>query len=130
MAVVSSDGQINASRGVQGGHDGPPGKTFKVRRDGTEEKLPGVVEVRLEQGEFIRGIDSGGAGYGNPLAREPTRVLRDVMERWETFERARELYGVVFNGTKVSDELRVDEIATAALREKLVRGAASPGSTS
>ena len=67
---------------------------------------------------------------GNPLARDLWRVLREVMERWEPFERARELYGVVFNGTKVSDELRVDETATAALREKLLRNAASPGSTS
>jgi len=89
-----------------------------------------VVEVRLEQGEFIRGIDSGGAGYGNPLARDPARVLRDIMERWETFERARELYGVVLDGTNVSDEFRVDAAATAALREKLVRSATSPGSTS
>ena len=119
MAVVSSDCHVNAPKGVHGGHNGPAGKTFKVNRDGTEEQMPGVVELRLERGEFIRGIDSGGAGYGDPLTRDPVRVLRDVSERWETFARARELYGVVFNGGIVNDDLRVDEAETAALRKQL-----------
>ena len=37
----------------------------------------------------------------------------------ETFARARELYGVVFNGQIVNDDLRVDEAETAALRKQL-----------
>ena len=50
MAVASSDGHINASRGVQGGHDGRPGKTFKVQRDGTEESFPAWSKCALNRG--------------------------------------------------------------------------------
>ena len=117
--VVSCDGQVHPPQGVRGGQPGPAAETWKLRRDGTAEKLPGVVECRLEPGEWIRGIDSGGGGYGNPLDRDPQRVLRDVVEKWETQERAHDVYGVVFTGALADDSLAVDEVATAALRKAL-----------
>ena len=67
-----------------------------------------LVECRLEVGEKIRGIDAGGGGYGDPLLREPERVLRDVLESWETIERANELYGVVFSGSVEDESLAID----------------------
>ena len=114
--VVACDGQVNAPRGVQGGHDGPAAATYRISCEGSEQKLPGVVEVRLNAGEWIRGRDAGGGGYGDPLTRDPERVLRDVLERWETPERARELYGVVFTAAELDDSLAVDTRATAELR--------------
>lgn len=114
--VISADGQVNAPRGVQGGHDGPAGATYKISRNGAEEKLPGVAKVVLEPGEWIVGRDGGGGGYGDPLTRNPARVLKDVLERWETPERARDIYGVVFTSTKIDDSLAVDERATEELR--------------
>lgn len=117
--VVSCDGQVNAPRGVRGGMDGPPAETWKIGRDGIAEKLPGVTICRLGAGEWIRGVDGGGGGYGNPLERDPQRVLRDVVEKWETPERAEDIYGVVFIGALDDDSLAVDEAATAARREAL-----------
>jgi N-methylhydantoinase B len=117
--VISCDAQVNPPQGVRGGHAGPPASTFKIRRDGSEEKLPGVVECRLEPGEWVRGVDAGGGGYGSPLERDPQRVLRDVLERWETTSRARDLYGVVFTGEPDDESLAVDERATAARRAEL-----------
>jgi len=124
--VVSCDGQVNPARGVRGGHSGPPAATYKIKADGSEEKLPGVVECVLQPGEWIRGLDAGGGGYGDPLQRDPDRVLRDVIDAWETLERAREVYGVIFSGSLEDDSLAVDPAATAQFRQqKLAAGATS-----
>ena len=120
MVVVSCDGQVFPPQGVRGGQSGPAAGTFKIFQDGREEKLPGVVACELAPGEWIRGVDAGGGGYGNPLERDPARVLRDVLERWETLQRAHEVYGVVLTGELADHSLQVDEAATLALRRRLL----------
>ncbi|MEE2984313.1 MAG: hydantoinase B/oxoprolinase family protein [Pseudomonadota bacterium] len=120
MTVVAScDAQHNPPQGVRGGKAGPPAQTYKIDKDGTKEKLPGVVECHLDPGEWIRGIDAGGGGYGDPLERDPERVLNDVLERWETLERAEKIYGVVFTGTPLEETLAVDAAATIQRRAQL-----------
>ncbi len=115
--VMSCDGQVNPARGAQGGLSGPPASTRLRRADGSEEVLPGAVQCALSPGEVIIGRDGGGGGYGDPLEREPERVLRDVAERWESRARAREIYGVVLADAP-DDEvgLVVDAMATFDLR--------------
>lgn len=117
--VVSCDGQHYPPKGVRGGQPGPTASTYRVKIDGDEEKLPGVVECRLEPGEFIRGVDAGGGGYGDPLERDPERVRLDVLERWETPERARDVYGVILNGNPEDETLSVDAAATERRRAEL-----------
>ena len=120
MTVVAScDAQHNPPQGVRGGKAGPPAQTYKIHKDGVKEKLPGVVECHLDPGEWIRGIDAGGGGYGDPLERDPERVLNDVLERWETLERAEKIYGVVFTGTPLEETLAVDVAATTQRRARL-----------
>jgi len=115
--VMSCDGQVNPARGAQGGLAGPPAGTRLLRADGSVEVLPGAVQCTLLPGERIVGRDGGGGGYGDPLDREPERVLRDVAERWETRERARELYGVVLSDApEEALGFAVDDIATLDLR--------------
>ncbi|MGH8597100.1 MAG: hydantoinase B/oxoprolinase family protein, partial [Gammaproteobacteria bacterium] len=120
MVVISCDGQVNPPQGVRGGHPGPAAATFKCDRDGNWTKLPGVVECELEPGEWVRGLDAGGGGYGDPLERDPARVCHDVLERWETAARAREVYGVVLTGSADDDTLAVDVVATSRLRAALI----------
>ncbi|MEN9728597.1 MAG: hypothetical protein RL434_2963 [Pseudomonadota bacterium] len=117
--VISCDGQVNPPQGVRGGHAGPAAATYRIKVNGEQEKLPGVVECRLEPGEWVRGLDAGGGGYGDPLERDPARVCRDVLERWETPERAHKVYGVVLTGSADDDSLAVDLAATTALRASL-----------
>ncbi|MBT3169870.1 MAG: hydantoinase B/oxoprolinase family protein, partial [Rhodospirillaceae bacterium] len=95
--VIPSDCQINPARGVRGGLDGAPAAQWKVSANGDETKLPNVVQVELQPGEFVRGFEAGGGGYGSPFERPPERVLKDVERRWETVERARDIYGVVLS---------------------------------
>ena len=48
--VISCDGQVNPPQRVRGGHPGPAASTFKVDTAGNGQKLPRVVECRLEPG--------------------------------------------------------------------------------
>jgi len=117
--VVSCDAQVNPPQGVRGGHAGPAGSTYKVHADGHEEKLPGVIEFELKQGEWVRGVDAGGGGYGAAIERDPQRVLKDVIEKWETEDRANDVYGVIFTGNIADGSLAVDVQATKERREAL-----------
>ncbi len=117
-AIIPSDGHHNAPRGAHGGGIGQPGATFKRNLDGSEEKLANFVQIEIAPGESLRGIEGGGAGYGNPYHRDPAHVLRDVERGWETSERAAEIYGVVLRGARAADTLAVDAKATKALRAR------------
>jgi N-methylhydantoinase B len=57
---------------------------------------------------------AGAGGYGDPLEREPARVLDDVLDEYVSVEAARADYGVVLTGSGA--DLRVDEDATRRLR--------------
>jgi len=57
----------------------------------------------------------GGAGYGDPLDREPERVHADVVSGVVTVEQARARYGVVL----LAAGSAVDEEATASCRETI-----------
>ncbi|MEQ8661230.1 MAG: hypothetical protein RLW62_10465 [Gammaproteobacteria bacterium] len=46
-------------------------------------------------------------------------MLKDVLERWESIERARDVYGVVLTGSVDDDTLAIDAAATAARRAEL-----------
>ena len=61
---------------------------------------------------------ANGAGYGDPLTRDPTMVLRDVRAGSLDPATARRVYGVVL--TSNGDE--VEEAATAALRTAALAG--------
>jgi len=120
-AVISCDGQHAWPRGVVGGLPGMPGATWRVTGNGDLEKLNNVVQVVLKKGEGLRGRDSAGGGYGDPLDRSLDRVLKDVLEGWESREKARDVYGVVFTGEIEDDTLAVDEAATEVQRAELRR---------
>jgi N-methylhydantoinase B/oxoprolinase/acetone carboxylase alpha subunit len=120
--VIPCDGQFAPPRGVLGGHDGRAGATQLINHNGAETKLPNLVNITLAPGQRIRGIDSSGGGYGDPLTRDPERVRRDVEEGWETAERAESIYGVILSGRAEEDgSLAVDAAATARQRASLAQ---------
>ena len=68
----------------------------------------------LEPGDVIVTLVAGGAGYGDPLEREPEMVAHDVVQGYVTVEGAFADYGVV-----VSVHGEIDREATHARREEL-----------
>jgi len=109
-------------KGTRGGGEGCRSEVSKVTRDGRDEPLAPIGLVELQPGEYIRGRESGGGGYGDPLERDPNRVRHDVLEGWITLQSARDTYGVVLTGTREDTSLGIDAGATATLRrEKAAR---------
>jgi N-methylhydantoinase B len=102
--------------GTLGGEAGQRSSAAKIGVDGREEPLPPIGLVELQPGEWIRGLESGGGGYGSPLERDPERVQHDVLEGWVSAASARETYGVVLAGSRESADVNVDAEATARLR--------------
>jgi N-methylhydantoinase B len=89
---------------------------WKVNENGDEQELPNVVITTIKKGEIVRGNTTSGGGYGDPRERDPERVLKDVLDGFETIERASELYGLVFMRSPLNDDLAVDVAATVARR--------------
>ncbi|MQA85120.1 MAG: hydantoinase B/oxoprolinase family protein [Streptosporangiales bacterium] len=107
--------------GVRGGGTGAASLPRRVHADGGEEDVAPIGGQEIPVGEELIHLLSGGGGYGDPLDREPERVREDVLARWVSFERAREVYGVLFERDVPSDELEVDAEATRRKREELRR---------
>lgn len=111
------------ANGVRGGLPGTAASAHEIAADGSEQQVEAIGDSLLQPGEWIRGVEAGGGGYGDPLAREPEAVLGDVLERWITPRAAREVYGVVLaeqggGGGGVSS-YTIDPPATEALRAQL-----------
>ena len=70
-------------------------------------------EVSIGQGGTVRVETPAGGGYGDPLERDPARVLADVIAGKVTAEGAEQDYGVVIRNAEW------DEEATLALRERM-----------
>jgi N-methylhydantoinase B len=119
MSIISCDGLDAAPRGVVGCFSGTAGKTWLIEDGKQPTRLPNVVQVNLQPGQRVRGRDSAGGGYGNPLDREPDRVLIDVLEGGETRQKADDIYGVVFAGEIDDESFAVDTAATQARRDVL-----------
>ena len=62
---------------------------------------------------------AGGGGWGNPLDRDATRVLTDVIRGYVSLEKAASDYGVVIDLAKK----QIDEAATRASEGKNAQGA-------
>jgi N-methylhydantoinase B len=69
----------------------------------------------LHPGDQLWEYVPGGAGWGDPLDRDPERVLADVLDRTVSLEVARSAYGVVLS----PEGTAVDHDATKERRERL-----------
>jgi len=120
--MISHRGERFASApwGLHGGRPGRSARAFILRRDGQREELPSKQMIELHPGDQLWEYVAGGAGYGDPLERDPARVLADVQDGKVSAESARDVYGVVL----APDGDAVDELATKDCREALraVRG--------
>jgi len=119
QAFYANDGVVYPPRGAQGGGDAAAQEPFLLDPAGHEHPVPAVGGVTMTVGETLGHRLSGGGGYGDPLEREAWLVRQDVLSRFISLDRAREVYGVVFTGTTLDDSLEVDETATRHLRERV-----------
>ncbi len=99
--------------GLFGGKSGALARTV-INPGAGEERVHGKQSREFAYGDVISFQQSGAGGYGDPFARDPARVLEDVLDDYVSVAAARERYGVVIAGAGM--DRRVDEAATTALR--------------
>jgi len=99
--------------GLFGGHPGMLARTV-INPGPGEEIVPGKASLVFAYGDVISFQQSGAGGYGDPLARDPRRVLDDVRDDYVSVEAARARYGVVI--VERAGEPGLDETATRRLR--------------
>jgi N-methylhydantoinase B len=113
-----ADRSILSCWGVRGGKAGRP---FSVTIDpggSAEREVDALADAEpVRAGEVIRIRTTGGGGWGDPLERSYSEVLRDIRWRKVSIDGAVTGYGVVV--TDGGHDVVVDEAASDALRAQL-----------
>jgi len=83
--------------GVEGGGEG--GRNVVRLHRGKDTVIPEHLskdqDIALQVGDRVEVLTPGGGGYGNPFARDPSLVARDVLRGYYTPAEAESLFGVV-----------------------------------
>jgi len=112
------DGSANPPYGVIGGGAGIGGGSCKESlTTGKRTYCSSKGHLVIGDDEFWAGTSSGGGGYGDPLERDPKRVLESVFDGLISLDAAQEVYGVVINRAMMT----IDFKATATRRAEIAR---------
>jgi len=105
--------------GIAGGKPGAPNQ-LKLRCGSPHEHVVETTAFYVEHqpGERYEYRYGGGGGWGDPLERDPQKVLDDVLDEYVSVDGARRDYGVVLKGSLEALDLAVDWEATEALRRR------------
>jgi N-methylhydantoinase B len=121
--------QVRADRerflpyGLYGGRPGTPSSNVLKPSGGEPRALTAKVTTTLKRGDVFRHDQPGPGGWGDPLERDPARVLRDARNELVSLRSAHDDYGVVIDPARWT----VDEPATERRRAELraARGGAA-----
>ncbi len=99
--------------GMAGGQTGE--NCHVILRPGTDrEQITGMVYEAMAPGEVLVNCSGGGGGWGDPLKRDPEKVLNDVRNGYISPTSAARDYGVVID----PDTWTLEAAATEALRNE------------
>jgi len=100
--------------GLYGGRPGQKARNV-LNPETSNETLPGKITRTIKQGDVIRYDMAGAGGWGDPLERDPARVLSDVRNEYVSAAAASEQYGVVVD----TRAWTFDEKGTVELRRTI-----------
>jgi N-methylhydantoinase B len=111
-ASVEGEGHRYRPWGFAGGQDGSPATLRLEHPDGRVVELPSKVPyTQVSAGDRFVCVGPAGGGYGQPFARDPQRVLDDVLDGLISIATARRDFGVV-----ITPAMTIDMAATVAAR--------------
>jgi N-methylhydantoinase B len=109
---VEGEGHVFPPWGLDNGREGWPAALKLLHAGGGETELASKVPYHAaRKGDTFLAIGPSGGGYGDPLTRDPERVLADVLDGLLSPELAEADYGVVLSP-------RGDAIDVAATRQR------------
>ena len=114
VVQIRSDRMKSPPYGINGGESSQKAR-ITIHAEGKDQDMPSKFLTTLNKGDVMRVEWPGAGGWGDPLKRDPNRVLEDVIERKVSVQRARNKYGVVVD----LERKTVDLAATEKLRETL-----------
>jgi len=105
-------------RGFNGAMDGSPNSVVLRAGQANEIKVEDTAfEMPISAGDVILADLGGGGGWGDPLERDPSAVLDDVIDGYVSLDAARKHYGVVIE----ENRMKLDLEGTGLLRERLLQ---------
>ena len=123
--VLASDSRIIGPKGALGGEGGRTGSTYLLDVEGTPTRVSNFYQGEMGVGDRMRGLCTGGGGYGHPYERDPNMVLNDVLEGYVSLEQAQEKYGVCLSGEVRKESLVIDYEKTTKTRDSMAAAAQS-----
>ena len=106
-----------APKGIDGGLDGKTGRCTLNPGTPQARVIPSrYSDHTLHPGDIVSLETPGGGGLGNPLERDPLRVLNDVRNGYVTQEKAREIYRVAIDS--MDGDFAINETETRNLRSQ------------
>jgi N-methylhydantoinase B len=150
LLVIGYGKKSSCGNGLYGGHSGGTARAIFCQNNEVEnwlkngkapyslediynlngeiKDLPTMVSATpAKEDDIIYLFGDGGAGYGDPIDRDPELVLKDVINELTSIEYARDIYGVIIEpetsgvvtDPKLKKILRVNKIATDIQKEKI-----------
>jgi N-methylhydantoinase B len=90
-----------------------------IHTGATRQEYSKFSGLRTEVGDVVSYYSPAGGGYGDPLDRDPAKVLDDVLDGFIGPDHARDDYGVVLSEVDDGYGWMVDAAATATLRAEM-----------
>jgi N-methylhydantoinase B len=118
--TLREDRHCTRAWGLYGGRPSALARA-EIVHDGERRAIPSKGVFALGAGDRIHCWAAGGAGYGDPLERDPERVLEDVVDGKVSADAARDEYGVVLADAPPAIDRGATERRRASLRRE--RGA-------
>jgi len=106
-------------RGLCGGEDAAPYSNVFLLGTKEEFEVENAINAQLPAGAVTAYQYGGGAGFEDPLLRDPLAVREDVLDEYVSIDAARERYGVVLTGSLDNWDIAIDRDGTAQLRARL-----------
>ena len=94
---VRSDRRDFRPYGLYGGYPGKPSLNFINPTGENDAPVTAKLTMTMKRGDILRHELAGAAGWGDPLERDPTAVLRDVRNEMISSTTAENEYGVVID---------------------------------
>jgi N-methylhydantoinase B len=144
VSTLGSGVYMPGGRGLSGGS--PGAATYHVIHRGTDiaamfaagriplspaELASSQIDVQAPKalspifpGDLLVGLLGSGAGFGDPLRRDPEATLADVLKRLVSEAAAESVYGVVVRGGRIDEEVTI-QTRERMRRERIQQGVAA-----